>query len=167
MGNLKAASSPMKPSVGHDHSQCIRTALTKAEKTCVDAGARLTATRRRVLELIWASHKPLGAYDLLDQLSQEGHKPAPPTVYRALEFLLTHQLIHRIASLNAFTGCTAPEHTHSGYFLICQQCGNAEEMVNSPTLEAAINAAVQAAGFAVTSGTLELSGTCQHCHDKS
>ncbi|MDP1541189.1 MAG: Fur family transcriptional regulator [Moraxellaceae bacterium] len=156
----------MKLSVGHDHGHCIRTALAKAEKTCTDAGVRLTPTRRRVLELIWASHKPLGAYDLLDQLSQEGHKPAPPTVYRALDFLLAQHLIHRIASLNAFTGCTAPEHSHSGYFLICQLCGNAEEIIDSPTLEKAIKNAVDAANFVVASGTLELSGTCQHCHDQ-
>lgn len=153
----------MRPSLGHDHGHCIRTALHNAEKVCADSGARLTPIRRRVLELIWASHKPLGAYELLDQLATEGHKPAPPTIYRALDFLLEHQLVHRIASLNAYTGCTRPGHNHSGYFLICQTCGNAEEVARPAAIEQAIAQAAVQAGFDVRQGTLELSGLCQQC----
>lgn len=130
---------------------------------CATRGARLTPIRRRVLELIWASHKPLGAYELLDQLALEGHKPAPPTVYRALDFLLEQQLVHRIASLNAYTGCTRPGRSHSGYFLICQSCGNAEEVARPAAIEQAIAQASSQAGFEVHQGTLELSGHCQQC----
>lgn len=154
-----------RPALAHDHSQCIESALSRAEQLCAEAGARLTPLRHRVLELIWASHKPLGAYDLLDQLAREGHKPAPPTIYRALDFLLEHRLIHRLASLNAFLGCSHPGDAHAGYFLICQACGNTEEVTDSAGLQQAIRRATDAAGFAMQQGTLELSGLCQQCRN--
>jgi Fur family zinc uptake transcriptional regulator len=82
---------------------------------CAQKGLRLTALRRRVLELVWQSHKPLGAYDILAVLSeQDGRRAAPPTVYRALDFLLENGLVHRISSLNAFVGCDAPGTRASG-----------------------------------------------------
>ena len=152
-----------RPVLGHDHAQCIRTALTQADAVCEANGSRLTPLRRRVLELIWVSHKPLGAYELLDQLTQEGHKPAPPTIYRALDFLLENRLIHRLASLNAFLGCSHPGDAHAGYFLICQHCGNTEEVAQSEALQNALHKTTEAAGFTVLQSALELSGICQHC----
>lgn len=147
----------------HDHSHCIQDALTAAERLCEQSGARLTPLRRRVLELVWHSHQPLGAYDLLNRLAEEGHKPAPPTVYRALEFLLEQKLVHRIASRNAFIGCSHPGAAHAGYFLLCEACGNAEEIENSASLAKALAAAAQHASFQVHSQTLEMTGLCHRC----
>lgn len=161
--------SPIPPQpllAGHDHSLCVRGALAEAERLCTDRGARLTPLRRRVLELVWASHRPLGAYELLDQLAREGHKPAPPTIYRALDFLLEHRLIHRLSSLNAYLGCSHPGDVHAGYFLICQGCGDAEELAETDGLRAAISSAAETSGFQVRQGALELSGLCRQCrHD--
>lgn len=156
-------SGAVRSPVTHDHSVCIRTAMASAEQICATSGARLTPLRKRVLELVWASHRPLGAYDLLDQLAREGHKPAPPTIYRALEFLLEHHLVHRLASLNAFLGCSHPGHHHAGYFLICHGCGNAEEISDSQGLEKAIAAVTATAGFTMQHGTLEIGGLCRQC----
>lgn len=155
-----------RPFVGHDHARCVAQAMTAAEALCAAAGARLTPLRRHVLELIWASHRPLGAYDLLDQLAREGHKPAPPTIYRALDFLLEHALIHRLASLNAYLGCSHPGQRHAGQFLICLDCGTVEEVCDSPALQVALGEVTRQAGFMVQQGTLELAGLCQQCrHD--
>lgn len=147
----------------HDHSHCVHDALKAADRLCHESGARLTPLRRRVLELVWNSHKPLGAYELLDCLTAEGYKPAPPTVYRALGFLLEQKLVHRIASRNAFVGCSHPGVVHSGYFLLCECCGNAEEMANNSALIKAVAKAAALAEFAVHSQTLELTGICRHC----
>ena len=90
----------------HDHGRCLSAALIQAQTLCKAHGARLTTTREAVLRLVWQSHKPVGAYHIIEQLSAEqGKQIMPPTVYRALDFLLTQGLIHRIASLNAFVGC--------------------------------------------------------------
>jgi Fur family zinc uptake transcriptional regulator len=147
----------------HDHSHCVHDALATAERLCAESGARLTPLRRRVLELVWNSHKPLGAYELLDRLTAEGHKPAPPTVYRALEFLLEQKLVHRIASRNAFVGCSHPGAAHAGYFLLCETCGNAEEIADSQALGEAVGRAADSADFQVLSQTLELTGLCRRC----
>ena len=101
---------------------------TAAEKLCAAKGLRFTPLRRRVLELVWSGHKPVGAYALLDQLRDEDLGSAPPTVYRALDFLIEHGLIHRIERMNAFIGCSHPGEAHRGFFLICGECGNAEEL---------------------------------------
>lgn len=156
-----------RPTLAHDHNHCIASAMATAVQLCERRGARLTPMRRRVLELIWASHKALGAYELLDQLALEGHKPAPPTIYRALDFLLEQHLIHRLSSLNAYLGCSLPGHAHTGYFLICSVCSTTEEVTDSPALQQAIEHVTQASGFAMAQGTLELSGTCVACANKS
>src|SRR5574343_1592136 len=147
----------------HDHSRCVSHALAEAEAICARQGLRLTALRKRVLELVWASHKPLGAYDILGVLSDEdGRRAAPPTVYRALEFLLENGLVHRIASLNAFVGCNHPGEAHQGQFLICRQCQTAIELEQS-AISDAIVASAQAVGFAVEGQTVEVVGLCATC----
>lgn len=147
----------------HDHRHCVNSALEGADALCALKGVRLTALRRRVLELVWQSHKPLGAYDILATLSAEdGRRAAPPTVYRALEFLLENRLVHRIASLNAFIGCNRPDQPHQGRFLICRHCRNAIEL-ESRAIGEAIAAAANSVGFTVEGETVEVVGLCMQC----
>lgn len=151
------------PHTPHDHSRCVSAALDTAEELCARDGARLTALRKRVLELVWQSHKPLGAYDILDTLSREdGRRAAPPTVYRALDFLLEQGLVHRIASLNAFMGCTSPNHPHQGQFLICRSCRVAVEL-DQPAIGRAIHESAAAQDFEVEGQTVEITGLCAAC----
>ncbi|WP_150305725.1 Fur family transcriptional regulator [Pseudomonas saliphila] len=147
----------------HDHSQCVSEALAAAEQLCAQSGVRFTVLRKRVLELVWQSHKPLGAYDILETLTlEDGRRAAPPTVYRALDFLLEQGLVHRIASLNAFIGCASPEHRHEGQFLICRECRIAIEL-DQPAIRDAIAASAENLGFAVEGETVEITGLCAQC----
>ncbi|NQD96003.1 transcriptional repressor [Pseudomonas sp. CrR25] len=149
----------------HDHSRCVSQALAEAESICARQGLRLTVLRKRVLELVWQSHKPLGAYDILGVLSEEdGRRAAPPTVYRALDFLLENGLVHRIASLNAFVGCNQPTHAHQGQFLICRSCHAAIELEQA-AISQAIVASAQAVGFSVEGQTVEVVGLCAGCRE--
>ncbi|ARU86544.1 Fur family transcriptional regulator [Pseudomonas sp. M30-35] len=149
----------------HDHSHCVSHALAEAEHICLRQGTRLTALRKRVLELVWQSHKPLGAYDILGVLSDEdGRRAAPPTVYRALDFLLENGLVHRIASLNAFVGCNQPEHAHQGQFLICRDCHVAVEVEHEKISQAILHSA-KSIGFTVESQTVEVVGLCAACRE--
>lgn len=150
------------PAPGHDHSHCIAAALDRAENHCREQKARLTAQRRRVLEIVWSSHAPIGAYAILEQLADEGAKPAPMTVYRALDFLRTQGLVHKVAGLNAFVGCSHPGAMHDGQFLICRECGAVAE-INDPTLDRAVEGCVATVGFQLTQGRIELEGICTHC----
>jgi len=146
----------------HDHRHCVSGALAAAARLCAERGARLTPLRRRVLELVWRSHAPIGAYDILEALAAEQGPTAPPTVYRALDFLLAQGLVHRIESLNAFVGCVHPDGSHGGQFLICDDCGAAAE-VHDPRVDAAVARRAEELGFTVARKTIEVRGLCPAC----
>jgi Fur family zinc uptake transcriptional regulator len=146
----------------HKHSTCVNEALKAAEQSCKDRGIRFTAIRRRVLELVWASHEPVKAYDVLDILRNERSSAAPPTVYRALEFLLEEGLVHKIESLNAYVGCGAPGHLDSGQFLICSNCGEVAEL-DDPELVKLISEKASQIGFSIKDQIVEILGCCAQC----
>jgi Fur family zinc uptake transcriptional regulator len=142
-------------------------ALHNAHAICIQKGARLTALREQVLMLIWKSHKPLGAYDLIDMLTEVSERRiAPPTVYRALDFLLDLGIIHRINSLNAYIGCLTPSADHPSYFLICTQCQTANEC-NEPALSQHIDQLGEHQGFTIQKQWLEVLGICKECRVSS
>jgi Fur family zinc uptake transcriptional regulator len=149
--------------IDHDHSFCVTGAMARADALCAARGVRLTPVRRRVLELIWRSHAPVGAYAMLDVLRLEGFNAQPPTVYRALEFLSEQGLIHRLESRNAFIGCPSPDHPHQALYLICTHCGTVEEQEDSPDLAKALTALADKTGFRIAGRTLELTGLCRRC----
>lgn len=153
---------PPFPASGHDHAACVRAALKGAERHCATEGLRLTPTRRRVLELIWQGHRPRGAYELLEQLAADGHKPSPPTVYRALDFLLAHGLIHRVSSRNAFVGCSRPGGAHVAQIFICDRCGVTLEQADA-AVDRRIRRTAQDLHFRVRQQTVEVAGVCPLC----
>lgn len=147
----------------HDHRRCVSRALQDAEVVCEARAGRLTDVRRRVLELVWSSHEPVGAYDILTRLAGERGKAAPPTVYRALEFLMEMGLVHRIDSLNAFIGCHSPREAHAAQFLVCRECHHVSE-IDAPAIQRAILKETRDAGFSIDSGSLEVKGLCGDCN---
>lgn len=157
----KSMTSPFPPE-RHDHGACIDAALAQAREVCREQGGRLTPQRQQILELIWQEHKPVGAYELLERLHEAGVKAAPPTVYRALEFLLSHGLIHRIESLNAYTGCTAPGTPHHGQFLVCSQCHRVAEL-DEPAISGQLDKSARRIGFEIERQTVEICGLCPRC----
>jgi Fur family zinc uptake transcriptional regulator len=147
----------------HDHRHCIDDALSRAEIVCAERGARMTPLRRRVLELVWDSHAPIGAYAIMDLLrAADDRAAAPPTVYRALEFLLDQGLVHKIESLNAFVGCDRPEERHVSQFLICTSCKAAIEL-NDPSILQAVEMRAAHSGFSLNRLTIEAQGLCAAC----
>lgn len=148
----------------HDHARCIHHALVRADTLCRERGVRLTAQRARVLELVWGSHQPVGAYELLERLRAEGLNAAPPTVYRALEFLLAQGLIHRIESLSAYVGCTCPGERHGAQFLICDCCHAVAELADD-RVSRTIRQSGAGVDFQVGHQTVEVHGVCRRCRD--
>lgn len=150
----------------HDHEACLSDALAAAEAICAGRGVRLTETRRRVLELLWSGHRAVKAYDLLEQLSTRDRVAQPPTVYRALDFLLAQGLVHRIESLNAYVGCPLPSAGHAGHFLICRDCLIVIEMAGDD-IDRLIDRAAAAENFEVARRTVEVHGRCARCRAKA
>ncbi len=146
----------------HDHRLCQNQLLSRASQLCEARKLRLTPRRRQVLEILLASHQPMGAYDILTELHRSGDsdKIAPPIVYRALEFLLAQGLIHRIESKNAFITCAQPGHESTAQFLICRDCDRVAELETS---ESALLAEADSLGFAVDHSVVEITGVCAQC----
>jgi Fur family transcriptional regulator, zinc uptake regulator len=141
--------------------------LDRAAGLCRRRGAQLTELRRTVLGLVLESGRPMGAYELLDQLRAERKSAAPPTVYRALDFLLGHGLIHKVEKLSAFVGCSHRcdgEHIeeHAAQFLICKRCGRVAEL-EDPEVTDALARAARRNGFALATATVEAEGVCAAC----
>ncbi|MDX1403089.1 MAG: Fur family transcriptional regulator [Woeseiaceae bacterium] len=150
------------PDEAHDHDSCVAEAMATAVRICRERGLRLTRQRRRVLELVWNSHKPIGAYEILDRLNRDGARVAPPTVYRALEFLIEAELVHRLDSLNAFVGCPDPANPHSRQFLICRECRSVAELEDSD-IDQLVRQSAARLGFEALEQTLEIEGVCRNC----
>jgi Fur family transcriptional regulator, zinc uptake regulator len=137
-------------------------ALAMAETYCRERGEKLTPIRRKVLELLLASGRATKAYSLLDEMRQIHPGSAPPTVYRALDFLLSAGLIHRIESINAFAVCHDLTQCQHGILVVCQQCGNVTEL-HEPKLRQALVAQIEAAGYRLSGDGIELKGVCAQC----
>ena len=158
----------MSDSCGHEHSGglglhggALGKALKDAENRCEEDGQRLTAPRRRVLELLLSAPGPVKAYDLIGGFGAQGESAKPPTVYRALEFLERQGFAHRIESLNAYVACRLGADLHAAAFLICDCCGATREV--EPQGSSAFMAAAEGAGYSVQTMTIEAHGRCAAC----
>jgi Fur family transcriptional regulator, zinc uptake regulator len=156
---------PIFPAPDHDHGRCTADALQHAERVCAGRSQKLTPIRRRVLEALLSSHRPLGAYEIIEELAKSNPRPAPITVYRALEFLMENGLVHRIESRNAFLAC-AHDHDEAAMvaFLICERCGLVGEVPAAPVAQS-LNASARSTGFTPKMSIVEITGVCAHCQN--
>ena len=156
----------------HDHGDCERDTIANAEAVSAATGLRFTEQRRKVLAALAESHVPASAYDVIDRLARTGPRPAPVSVYRALDFLVENGFAHRIESRNAYIACTRNQrsgtaeagHDHGAatVFLLCEACGAAAE-ASSEALTAALDALTTAAAFTPRAPVIEIRGLCARC----
>ena len=145
----------------HDHDTAaldaasVHQRVTEAEARCQADGERLTAPRRRVLELLIEAGEPMKAYDLIARFGEDGQAAKPPTVYRALEFLERRGLAHRIASISAYVACAEPEADG------CDCCGATQEVTGEQAVS--LTRAATAAGYVISHTTIEAHGRCPAC----
>ncbi len=144
------------------NNKALSHVLERAEALCRERGVRLTDQRKTVLQLLCVSDKPLSAYELLERLRGVVKNPAPPTIYRALDFLLEQGLVHKLESLHAYVGCAHPDQPHASQFLICDDCGEVAEVEDSSVTKS-LKAAGKAIGFRTKRPVVELLGTCAQC----
>ena len=133
-----------------------------AEDLCARRGLRLTPPRKRVLRIVAASAKPVKAYDILKKM---GRGAQPPTVYRALDFLLGAGLLHKIQNGAAFVACAHPRRDHDCCLLICAACGRCDESC-ARRPDSALRRAAGDAGFLPQQLIMEVTGLCRRCRKK-
>ena len=147
----------------HHHHHDAAGIVREIEHECDARGLRLTPLRREVLELVAKARRPVKAYDLLESLRDRHAGAAPPTVYRALDFLLENGFIHRLESINAFVFCQHPAEAHQVPFLICDVCESATEVCDEGAIAHLIERQAHDFGFRAKAQTLEVHGVCRRC----
>ncbi|MAC81417.1 MAG: Fur family transcriptional regulator [Rhodobacteraceae bacterium] len=146
----------------HDHDRCITDTMATAEAQCAEDGLQFTPVRRRVLEILLAEHRAMGAYDILPTLAEEKLGSQPPVVYRALDFLVKNGLAHRIELLNAYIACAHLGKSHKPVFLICRSCRLVAE-AEAELARGQLGDAAAGAGFTIERMVVEVEGLCPSC----
>ena len=140
--------------------------IKQIEEMCAARGVSLTPPRKRVFELICSSPKASSAYELLEELKKSEPQAKPPTVYRALDFLLEQGFIHRVESTNSFIQCSSCNaHKHYSHLLICDKCSNVIELQDD-SLVALLKNNAEKHGFTITNHVIESHGVCQSCSNE-
>ena len=145
----------------HDHDVCFGDAMEEIEKHCNKKNLQFTPLRRRVFEYLLRDHKPLGAYEILDLLREDGLASTPPIAYRVLDFLMKEGFVHKIQGLNAFVACSHPGISHSPAFMICRKCekvAELDEKISGINLGKSIPS-----DFSVEQTVVEMRGICTSC----
>ncbi|HET7662325.1 MAG TPA: transcriptional repressor [Rhodanobacteraceae bacterium] len=147
----------------HHHHHDAAGIVREVEHECTTRGLRLTPLRREVLDLVANARKPVKAYDLLESLRDSHAGAAPPTVYRALDFLLENGFIHKLESINSFVFCQHPADSHQVPFLICDVCESATEVCDDGAIAHMIAQQAKGFGFRAKAQILEVHGICKGC----
>ncbi len=135
----------------------------QVEAACLGRGLQMTALRREIVGILAQADQPLGAYTIIQKLSEAQNRiVAPPTVYRTLDFLVENGFVVKIESRQAYVACDHIGHDHHGIVFSCSKCGRASE-VDSPTIDKDLQSIAETLGFTIERKVLEVAGTCAAC----
>jgi Fur family zinc uptake transcriptional regulator len=153
---------PLFLEADHDHDRCAAELMDRAERACARRSARLTNLRREVLGTVGESHRAVGAYEIIERLARSGPRPAPISIYRALEFLSQLGLVHRIESRNAFIACNRRHEAGRAVLMVCEHCGTVGEIEAASVFDG-LDVLSTDKGFETRRAVIELSGRCAPC----
>ncbi len=140
----------------------VEARLEIAQALCESRGSRLTPLRRRVLEILLQQGRSVKAYELLELMRDDQAGAAPPTVYRALDFLVEEGLAHRLDAINAWAACHDAGGEPHDLLVVCTACGSVAEL-SDPSLTRRLAEKVAEAGFRLSGHEMELRGLCKGC----
>tara|TARA_Y100001970_G_C13660828_1_gene568252 strand:+ start:63 stop:518 length:456 start_codon:yes stop_codon:yes gene_type:complete len=148
---------------GNNHNNYEYDASNLATQICQEKNIRFTNLRKKVFSIIAKDHKPAKAYDILGLLQKEDNSAKPSTVYRTLDFLLEHNLIHKLHISNSYVSCTHPLKHQKCYFLICSKCNQVSEYCDDQ-ISKEINQIALKNNFKVSESIVEVKGVCKTCN---
>lgn len=146
----------------HNHKECSKRVIKNAKEICYEDSLNLTPIRKKVLEIISANHKPVRAYDILYKLKDEGFSDKPPTVYRALNFLIQNKMAHKLNTINAYIACFNDKAEEVPCFLICEKCQDIEEFQDNDIMKAVVNIS-KYKNINIKNVNLEIGFICEEC----
>ncbi len=144
------------------HPDRVESALAVAEALCQRRGRRFTPIRRKVLELLLQHERSLKAYELLDEIRAIYPNATPPTVYRALDFLLEEGLVHRVETLNSFMACGDAAGAPHNLLVVCTRCGNVAE-IHDDIVRNRLADRIRTTGYRLAGEEIEVKALCVEC----
>ena len=145
----------------------IDSTLQMAQDICNRQGVRLTDKRQKVLRVVLESSEPLSAYQIADSYRDTyGKTLSVMSVYRMLNFLKDHELVHRLETTNQYLPCShiRCQHDHEvPQFLICDHCKAVDEVGIRKEILQELSANIEDTGFALARQQLEFRGLCKAC----
>jgi Fur family transcriptional regulator, zinc uptake regulator len=137
-------------------------AVEVARRICGERGLRLTELRLATFGEV-AENGPVSAYRLMALLRRRlDRRVDPPTVYRALDFLMDAGLVNRLETKGAYVIRDRPGQSQPSVLLLCERCESTVEL-EDPELLRLIEGDAAALGFRLGSPLIECSGTCERC----
>jgi Fur family transcriptional regulator, ferric uptake regulator len=135
------------------------------------AGLRRTPVRVAVLQRLATARKPLAANDLIARL---GPETDAVTVYRTLNTLAEHNLLHRVRGEDgawryATSASPVPgpdnhaDHPHAHF--VCDECGGVECLEEVPVPANPLGHNRRRRRYDVRCAEVVVHGTCPKCHD--
>ena len=144
----------------------LNASISRVDEICRSNNLGFTDIRRQVYEIIIKNNKPIKAYEILDEIRNITNKPShPPTVYRAIDFLIENGFVHKLNSINSFVGCFHPKTHEECYCLICKKCNLYQECCDDSLKDRISKTAVHNK-FVISNTTLEIEGHCLDCSQK-
>ncbi|HUZ29836.1 MAG TPA: Fur family transcriptional regulator [Solirubrobacteraceae bacterium] len=132
--------------------------------TLREAGLRRAEARERVVDLLAAEPCALSAVEIEEALRTQGRPAGRASIYRALELLVEHGLVERVAvgpGLARFER-VLPGGEHHHHHLVCEHCGRLVAF-DDPGLERAIDRLSDRLGVRVQRHEVLLRGACRDC----
>lgn len=128
------------------------------------AGLRYTGSRRRVVDVLAATDRPLTIPEILDRDATLAQSSA----YRNLGELISAGVVHRIVSGDEFSHYELAEDlTSHHHHLVCTRCGRVDDFTPpddlETTLERALGTVAAGAGYSVELHRLDVVGICPDC----
>ena len=136
--------------------------MTDWELRFSEAGYRITAPRRAVMEVLMDAQTSLSPQDIWEQARSVHRGLGLVTVYRTLDVLSQMDLVRRVHREDGCHGYlpTSPGHRHA---LICRHCGQAVDFAGGDDLEGMITTIETETGYRVDGHLLQLFGLCPGC----
>ncbi|MFN8614627.1 MAG: Fur family transcriptional regulator [Vampirovibrionales bacterium] len=156
----------------HSHPPLAQAYVQQALLLLKAKGLRVTEPRKQILDLLAQQAGPTNAYQLRDRLVALHGKADIVTIYRVLECLEAHGLLHRLLTRpGAVVRCQLPAETecrhaeavhHCHHVLVCRCCDGVEEL-HCPGMETVVEQAEHSTGYRVETHYLEFLGLCPNC----
>ncbi|EPY9770966.1 TPA: transcriptional repressor [Klebsiella variicola] len=140
-----------------------RKLLNQAADLCQKQKGRLTHLRQVVFIIISRAIKGAKAYEILHIIKELIPKAAPPTVYRALNFLMTMNLINKVNTCQTYK-VSMPDLDSCGVeaMLVCPRC-NKQTRLNDDGLIYQMQKIIADNDFAPLPQLIEIVSLCNQC----